>query len=196
MKRTITVIIFLLCIIGLNAQSQKTSVISEYFSNAIGFRYSDISGYGLSYQRFFLKDYAVKLSVFFYYYEFMRGDGPDYEEEEKNTRYNLGIELQRTIIHHDNIRVFAFAGGFYDNQEEKEVENGLVSIDESTESVTGGLGCGIEYILQKHFILHLECGYKFKNEEGDEYNQEEKVFKPTTLKETTLGFGIGASYSF
>jgi len=79
--------------VPLKAQEQESQGKDDQYSNVTGIRYSNFSGYGPYYERYFLKHYSVKLTGLLYYYEYVKGEDPDVIQDEKNIFYTAGIGI-------------------------------------------------------------------------------------------------------
>ncbi|MFH0920685.1 MAG: hypothetical protein V1913_10005 [Fibrobacterota bacterium] len=162
--------------------------------NQLSVRYSNLTGYGVAYQRNFLTHYYIRTTAWFKYYEYIRGKEtmPTYRMKNDNT-YNFGLDLQRNIIRENKYRVFGLVGGGYAVREKtgKSSVNGAIMTDANgTEQtlMTAGLGGGIEYFFVPSISADLGVSYKF------DYDYKANLME--TTKETGLGTMIGLNLSF
>src|SRR3989339_330481 len=105
----------------------------------LGVRYSNLTGYGISYQRNFLTNYYIRTTAWFKYYEYIYGKEtmPTYRTNNDIT-YNFGLDLQRNIIREDRYRVAGFIGGGYAVREKtnKSNINGIIVTDANSREQT------------------------------------------------------------
>lgn len=160
--------------------------------NAIGIRYSGISGYGLNIQRRIGENYTFKFTGLINYSEYMKGykDSLNYEDQ-KNILYDFGFELQRDVFKTDGMRVSAVGGIYFSSEENKDEVDGISYGENFTkDKVVGGIGVSLEFYVKKALSVNFDFGYIFDNTEG----KEDEI--PVTENKTELGLGIGLSYLF
>jgi opacity protein-like surface antigen len=182
--------------------NDKSWINEEAPANQIGVRYSNVTGYGVSYQRRFLNDNYIRVTGWFKYHEFLRGSEEKPIELRKDNMYNYGIDLQRNIIKENRYRVFLFAGAGYGVVEE------MVTMGSDPDSVknpgnrdetliTFGAGGGIEYRLLKNLTTDIGISYKYDWDlQKDVYSDADKQYADNLRKETGLGINIGLNLLF
>ncbi|OGJ84792.1 MAG: hypothetical protein A2487_20025 [Candidatus Raymondbacteria bacterium RifOxyC12_full_50_8] len=162
--------------------------------NELGVRYSNLTGYGVAYQRNFLTHYYVRTTAWFKYYEYIKGKEsmPIYEMRNDIT-YNFGLDIQRNIIEENKYRVAGFIGGGYAIREKTSKSNvsDSIVIDEGAKKqrlITAGLGGDIEYFFFPSVSVDLGVSYKF--------DYDYQAIQMETTKETGLGTMIGLNLRF
>jgi hypothetical protein len=176
------------------AQEVPTQALAKARHNTLGVRYSNLTGYGVSYQRNLFSEYYLRTTAWFKYYEFIRGHESDltYRMKTDNT-YNFGLDIQRNIIHENKYRVFGFIGGGYAVREKGGQYNadGVIVKDNGAreqELITAGLGGGIEFFFSQSVSADMGVSYKFDYD----YNANEQAL----TKETGLGTMVGLNLNF
>jgi len=187
MKKLIIVITFAAALFCFSQETEKTSA---WMSNSIGMRFSNISGYGISYSKRFLENYTIKANGIVFYDEYIKGHKDSIIQDTKNIIYDFGFEIQRDFYKSDNTRVYMLGGMYFANDQNKEEWDGLTSIDEYRDLIAGGLGVGVEFIFKKKFGINVDFGYKFDHSDGE----EEGI--PVEENTTMIGLGIGISYLY
>jgi opacity protein-like surface antigen len=181
---------------------EKSWINEEAPGNQIGIRYSNVTGYGISYQRRFLSDNYVRVTGWFKYHEFLRGTEEEPIELRKDNMYNYGIDLQSNSIKENRYRVFLFAGAGYGVVEE------MVTMNSDTDSsknpgnrdetlITCGAGGGVEYRLLKNLTADIGISYKYDWDlQKEVYSEADKQYADNLRKETGLGINIGLNLLF
>jgi len=163
-------------------------------NNQLGIRFSNLTGYGTSYQRNFGAHYAARLTSWFKYYEYIKGDEATRIRHKKtNNNYNFGLDIQRNVISENGYRVFADIGGGYAVSEQViEVETIQDPNNLKHTLVTGGLGGGIEYFMGRRMSADMAIYYKF------DYDINERRLKEDneSVRETGLGISLGLNICF
>ena len=166
-----------------------TEKLSNLYNNGIGIRYSNISGYGLSYLRRFLDDYTVCINGAITYNEYEKWTDmskTNVEEDTKNILYNFGIEFQRDLFVTTGTKIYGLIGMYYTDDDNKGQDNsGTVN---KTFSI--GVGFGFQWYMGKHVAGYFHFGYKFDNIDSEENNQ------PSLQRQTVVGFGLGMAILF
>jgi|GEM_PF-1458704 len=172
--------------------------------NTVGIRFSNITGYGLSFSKRIFDNYTFKIGGIAFYDEYVKGYKDSIIQDNKNIIYDYGFELQRDIYKTDKTRVYALGGMYFSKEQDKNQErdrvydpisgaysNELVTFtDDEFDKVAGGLGIGIEITMHTRFALNVDFGYKFQHSEGKESGI------PVEENTTTVGLGIGLSYLY
>jgi hypothetical protein len=158
------------------------------FNSSVGFNYSTISGYGLSYGIRFLDGFRVSINTLVHYKQKVRWEDMSKElvsSESSDTDYNFGIELQREILKSNITRLYGLVGTAF-----RKYEN--VEYNEGTRKTffTIGIGVGADWFLSDRISVNGSFGYKFEN------NEVEIGQIPTREKRTIVGFGFGVLYHF
>ncbi len=192
----------LLSVTGLNAQeelkNEDLKIEEQKFSNVVGIRYSNISGYGPYYERYFFEHYSIKITGLLYYYEYVEGEEPNVIQDDRNIFYNGGIQFKRDLLKLKNFNAYALIGASYMNDHDRETDNSSygTSHDTKTDKLVGGLGIGVAATFKNRFVIELEAGYKLINKihtVGDdpvEFNSSNDVNK------SQFGFSLGAGFLF
>lgn len=158
------------------------------YNSAVGLAYSNMSGYGLTFSKRFLNDYAISITGIIFYDENMSWKDMTKTEITRNDKailYDLGFEIQRDILVTNKTKIYALMGASYSSEENQSQYNKYVKDEYSV-----GLGFGFQWFWSKHIAADFHFGYKFHNSDVEDYN------KPSTERKTDLGFGLGIMYLF
>ena len=192
--------IFIILVVFPNQLSSQEILNQEkrhdIFDNKVGLKASNISGYGLFYNKKVSDNLHLQVNGLLYYLNYEEG-----EDDKKTTvfNYDLGIEIQRNIISDTNSRFYFMFGAYYFYDREKN-ETKLADISEEeifTNSYNIGIGVGFEYYFYKRIFVTAEIGYKFYEdriktlENGNEVNKS-----PILERVTKIGASIGIGYTF
>ncbi len=129
----------------------------EKYTQAIGFQYGEISGWGLSYQAWMNK-IGLQVTAGIIY-------NPDAADWETKLNYSVGLEMQFRVYGDDfskwlSGQLYIFTGinhgGFIKNEQEFGV---LPADGKYIPFISGGIGFGIELILFQHFSIPFGVGY-------------------------------------
>ncbi len=157
-------------------------------NNTFGIKLSNISGYGLYYNRKITEDFKLQfMGLVYYLYSLDQG------EEHKNLNYEFGLEIQRNIATGENGRVYFLAGAYYFFDDDSREGNGNLN-KKINNSINCGVGIAGEYYY-KRFILSLELGYKFY-EDRLEITENSKTPYPEIKRVMKIGAGIGIGFMF
>ena len=199
MKKMITAIV-LWAAIMLNAQetTPQNQQLAGTLSNQLGVRFSNVTGYGISYQYSFLENYAIRTTAWFRYYEYILGAESAPLEKESDIDYNFGLDLQRNIILEDKYRVFVLGGiGYSVREKTNEDANQPQSTDNVDDNFfKAGLGVGAEYWFSKNLSADLGLSYTMNIEDGIKYKDNLQRYISKTNKYTGLGISIGLNFNF
>jgi hypothetical protein len=160
----------------------------ENFSNSIGIKSSNISGYGIYYNRKLSEEFKVQFMGLIYYYY-----NAEDNTEHKNLNYDFGFEIQRDISKITNFRVYILAGAYYYFDDDK-LEDKVKKVYKINNSFNVGVGLAFEYSL-KRFIFSFDIGYKFF-EDRKEITENDKKPYPVLERVTKIGAGIGIGFIF
>lgn len=198
--KTIIFSIVLLSAISLFSQETKNvyrvEPLNDYQwnDNRIGFTYSMMSGYGLSYLRVFNDKFALKTQLFAY--------GSIDEDESYNGNYidfSIGTELQYTLKKFDRTRLYLLAGYYYKYGIEKDYYSwSLEQTEELVENVHNiGLGFGFEFLAFNNLAFALDGGYhgRFSNE-VNKFEDSNVIISESSPIRFGFAFGVSAFYSF
>jgi hypothetical protein len=188
MKNKIFIIILFFSLTYTNSFCQ-VDTLNQYY-NSIGIKYSNISGYGIFYNRKLSESFHLQIMGLAYYFQSKNNNF-----EHINFNYDFGLEIQRNIAIGDNYRIYFLAGGFYylDNDEQKFKENSLDSV-RLNHSFNVGVGLVGEYHYQR-FFFHFELGYKFF-EDRIEITVNNTQPYPELKRMTKIGAGLGVGFTF
>jgi len=170
------------------------------FKNSVGIRFSNITGYGISFSKRIFDNYTIKAGGIVFYDEYVKGHKDSLIQDSKKIVYDYGFELQRDIYKTESSRVYALGGMYFSKEQDKDQQRILNYITSEKELVTytdvdfdrvaGGLGIGIEFTMHKRFGINVDFGYKFEHSNGKESGI------PVEENTTTVGLGIGLSYLY
>ncbi|MDD3046026.1 MAG: hypothetical protein PHF33_11270 [Candidatus Delongbacteria bacterium] len=177
--------------------SQTDDTVSSNYQprNSIGVKFSNISGYGLSFSRRLFDNYNVKFGGIVFYDEYVKGHKDSILEDSKNINYDYGIELQRDIFKNESKRIYALGGIFFSKTQNTEKTRNYTGIlytdtDDEYDKVTGGIGVGIEFVTKRRLSFNIDIGYRFEHSDGKESGI------PVKENNTKVGLGIGISYLY
>ena len=160
----------------------------ENYSNSVGIKSSNISGYGIYYNRKLSEEFKIQFMGLIYYYF-----NSENNEEHKNLNYDFGIEIQRDIYKNNNFRVYILGGAYYYFDDDK-VEGFGNKIFKINNSFNIGVGLALEYSF-KRFIFSFDIGYKYF-EDNKEITENDKITYPVLERVTKIGAGIGIGFVF
>ncbi len=186
-------------LVTLHAQDKTVQTVEDTkFLNAVGMRYSNFSGYGPYYERYFLEHYSVKLTGLLYYYEYVNGEEPNVLQDDKNIFYTAGIQLKRDLFEINNFSAYALIGASYLNDHDKEenIENVEESRDTKTTKWIGGIGIGVTAVFKERFVIELEAGYKLINKIATSGDDPVEFNSSNDFSKSQFGIGIGAGFIF
>ncbi len=169
---------------------------SDYLpKNSIGAKFSNISGYGLSFSKRLFDNYNVELSGIVFYDEYVKGFKDSILEDSKNIIYDYGIELQRDLFKGESTRIYALGGIFFSKTQNTHKTKNYAGVlytetDDEFDKVAGGIGVGIEFITKKRLSFNIDIGYRFEHSDGKESGI------PVEENNTTVGLGMGISYLY
>ncbi|MDA3885511.1 MAG: hypothetical protein PF638_07965 [Candidatus Delongbacteria bacterium] len=182
LKVTIVLSIFLL---SLSLFSKEFSY--KNYSNFIGTKASNISGYGIYYSKSISENYRLQGMGIVYYYELSK-------ENEKRTiiNYDIGLELQRFIYNGKKMRSYILAGGYYYFDDDTETFTDKTQVINHSYNI--GVGLGFEFYYKK-LVFNIDLGYKFFEDNLKTYIND--VYEYPELERTTkIGAGIGVGFMF
>ena len=158
------------------------------FNNTIGLKLSNISGYGLYYNRKISEDFKLQLMGAVFYWDYS-----DTGVKHNNFNYSFGLEIQRNITKSENVRVYILAGAFYYMDDDKGEGTGYYN-KTINHSFNVGVGLAGEYYY-KRFILSFELGYKYY-EDKLEITEDNNLPYPVIKRVTKIGTGVGVGFMF
>ena len=179
-------IVLTILLLSLSGYSKEFSYKDH--SNFIGFKASNISGYGFYYSKCLSENYRLQGMGIIYYYEWSK------DEEEKRTiiNYDIGIEIQRFIYNGANTRTYILAGGYYYfDDDTKELLDKTQVINHSYNI---GVGLGFEFYY-KRLVFNIDLGYKFFEDNLKTYVDGNLQY-PELKRTTKVGAGIGVGFMF
>lgn len=179
----------LVCACLASAQALDNPV--SHYANRIGLVYSNLSGYGVYYQRSFLKEYAVRATAFARYYEYILGPEDKPLESERNSYYNLGLDFQRNIINDNRYRVFAIAAAGYmeDNNKPRSADD---EIQKTT--IAEGVGFGAEF----YFLIRCssDISLLYSYDDSAEKHSVDPDRNNSITRRTKLGVSASVGVGF
>lgn len=202
MKKILS-IAFLIISCSVFANENISKIYSENRS-ALGLRFSNISGYGISYTRRLFDNYAFLANGIVFYDEYVKGEKDSIIQDDKNIIYDYGFELQRDMFKSGSTRVYLLGGIYFSNETDKNQalqrvynaetnlneEKLLTYTDNEYDIVSGGIGLGINFVLRNSIALNVDFGYRMEHSEGKESGI------PVKQNKTSIGLGIGVSYLY
>jgi len=169
--------------------------------NQMSIRFSNISGYGLAYQRNLFFGLALRFTGWAQFNDYKEYDDDQVYKLTENTVFNLGVDIQKNIITENRYRVYGFAAGGYgmrkETQDELNTDTGEYERDHENidKNVKGlGLGLGFEYKF-KYVALDLGLGYKYEIEDQNDIYLNGGL-KDTRSRQTGLGVTTGINILF
>lgn len=161
----------------------------EFYNNTLGIKNSNISGYGIYYNRAVTDDFRLQvMSLFFYYYRLAD------KVEHKNMNYAFGLEIQRDLTKNEMFRLYMLAGLYYYFDDDLKSSSDAGKTLMINKSMNTGIGIALEYYF-KRFIFSVEVGYKFYQDNKRITNNNDESY-PVRIRETKLGGGIGVGFVF
>lgn len=133
-------------------------------THQIGLQFSGISGHGLNYQ----------LQVDRFGFECGGYVFLEQEDQDDLLEYNLGTELQYSLMQRENIRTYGLIGVNFHSTEETEVipsPGGGMTFERRSQDFTTGIGMGCEVVFFDHLALNLDLGYAYTNSDGGAYKE-------------------------
>ena len=183
-----TILLFIITILFLPFSLHGQNEIRESYSNTGGLRVSNISGYGVYYNRKITDDFRVQImGLAFYYY------GDIKNEIHKNFNYEAGLELQRDITKNQNFRLYILAGAYY-YFDDDELVSEINSIQKVNKSFNIGVGIALEYYF-KRFVFSVDLGYKYF-EDKKVITENDNLPYPELFRVTKVGAGVGIGFMF
>lgn len=129
----------------------------EKYTQAIGFQYSEISGWGLSYHAWMNKiGFQVAAGIVY---------NPDPNAGQTELNYSVGLGMQFRVYGDDFSKWLSGQlyiltginhGGFIENEYDWEFPD---ANGKYIPSISGGIGFGVELILFQHFSIPFGVGY-------------------------------------
>ncbi|MBS1536826.1 MAG: hypothetical protein JST20_03655 [Bacteroidetes bacterium] len=172
-----------------NRSNADTVMIANLFDNSVGLKYSNFTGYGLSFSKIIYKDYSLHFCGVIEYIEHLSWEDMSKAKlttNQKDITYNFGLEFRRNVVTYNYSNLYVLIGGYIDeNKYSNTVDNDVV-----THKFAVGIGVGAEWFLSSHVSGNFDLGYKFDNIEAVDYN------KPSVTRKTGVGVGVGLQYHF
>ncbi len=133
-------------------------------SHQIGLQFSGISGHGLNYQ-LQVDRFGFETSGYIFL---------EQEDRDDRLEFNVGAELQYSLMQRDNIRTYGLFGVNYHSVDETDVivsPGNEDSFEYRREDFTTGIGMGCEVVFFDHLALNLDLGYGYTNSDGGAYKE-------------------------
>ena len=186
MKIITTFLIFLYLINFEITLSQEISTNNCF--NSAGIKASNISGYGIYYNRKLSDNLNIQFNGLIYYYQ-----NKSNNIEQKIFNYDIGFEIQRNVFIGNNYRYYLLAGAFYYRDDDKKDGNdNLIQIINHSFNI--GIGFVGEYQYNR-LIFSFDIGYKYF-EDNLETTINNNLSFPELKRVTKIGAGIGAGFIF
>ena len=171
---------------------QKRENIVNLYDNLVGVRYSNISGFGLSYARRFMGNYELMFTGLVHIRQSIRWQDMQkliITSETKDVLFDFGIELKRDFISTSSTCVYGLIGAYYSDDDE--LNSGISYSNEIyKKNYSFGIGLGLRVFLDKRFSANFNFGYKYDYIDILEDNA------PGTDKGTYVGLGAGLDFGF
>jgi hypothetical protein len=176
-------------------QDDGTYKKHKRLDNKIGFTYSMMTGYGLTYYRQINELVGLK-SQFFAYGRIE--DNPSESYDFDRIHLTLGSEIQFNLKKFDSSRLYLLTGGFYRYLSESDWGWDGVNFNKDTRDINLGLGFGFEFMLDYNFSIAIDGGYHFNFSKVDSYDRRNNIMLPITTypKEFSYAFGVSLYYNF
>lgn len=175
MKRCILILLLSLgCIVQAEPEYLK-------YSHALGFKVSNISGYGLFYGYKPLKTLRLQATGIYYLF-----DNELQNEKHSIRNYSLGMEIQKDLIQEGKSRYYAMAGGYYYYDNDQAAGNKPFQVIKN--SCNAGIGVGYEYFFHR-VTLGFEVGYKLYRDKSKE-KEGNGPWIPVSEKVSKIGAGL------
>jgi hypothetical protein len=155
--------------------------------NTIGIKYSNISGYGIYYNREITENFKLQIMGLVYYLYGLKDN-----IEHKNLNYDIGLEIQRNILKGQSTRLYFLVGAYYYLDDDKYEGNGTKDY-KINHSYNVGVGFAGEYYYHR-FIISLDVGYKFFEDRWEITHDAQQY--PEIKRVTKRGLGIGIGFMF
>lgn len=165
----------------------------EWTNNRVGFTYSMMTGYGLTYLRHFDNGLALKTQLFAY------GSIDDNSSSSSEIDVAFGLEVQYTIKKFNKTRFYILGGGYYNYELMTDNWNGVD--DDRTEAMKNiGIGVGFEFLAFNQLSFAIDGGYygEFtkKTSNNINYIEGKPILIPVETNPIQFGFGFGISGYF
>ena len=197
------IIILLIFITPDSIRSSDFNFNKDNHKNKYGLKASNISGYGLFYNRRLSQNYYLQANGLVYYLDYDEDDG---ETTTTIFNYDFGLEIQRNILITDKFRFYFLAGGYYfydDRTDITKLDDNSPNFSETEKeeikinSYNIGIGAGFEYYFYKRAFVIIEIGYKFYEDKIKTLiDGEEPQDSPELERITKIGASIGIGYTF
>lgn len=178
-----------------NVYTPKSKSLSDFDweKNRIGFTYSMMTGYGLSYLRQFDNGLALKTQLFAY------GSIDDNSSSSSEIDVAVGLEVQYNIKKFDKTRLYVLGGGYYNYNKNSDNFNGVD--DDTIEAIKNfGIGFGFEFLAFNQLSFALDGGYygEFTKKTTNQINYigGKPIVTPVESNPIKFGFGFGLSAYF
>lgn len=180
------IIVFLIFTLPLDIFCQEESYGN--LKNTFGIKLSNITGYGLYYNRKLSDNFNIQV-IGLVYYLYSKNNGI----EHNNLNYEFGLEFQGNIVKSESARVYFLAGAYYFFDDDSREGNGNLN-QRINNSINGGIGIAGEYYY-KRFILSLEIGYKFYEDRLEIIENNREPY-PELSRVMKIGAGVGIGFMF
>lgn len=157
-------------------------------NNTLGMKASNISGYGIYYNRKLSDNYNLQIMGLAYYL-YQKKAGRLHE----NFDYDFGFEIQRNLHISQSFRVYILAGSYYYFDDDYRDNNGK-KVKDINNSFNMGVGLACEYYY-KRIVVSIDLGYKYF-EDNHKITVDDKQSYPELDRVTKIGAGIGFGFMF
>lgn len=165
--------------------------VTKWGKNKLGFTYSMMTGYGLSYWREINDDFSIKIQSFGY------GATEVQDKFDNSLIASLGVEIQYQLRKTERTRLYLLSGAYYSYNKEMNYYYRRKFIDDYIEHRSNfGAGFGFEVLALKNLSFSLDGGYFLRFSNINELYQKEDI--EISRKVTSYGYAIGVSafYNF
>jgi hypothetical protein len=171
---------------------EKRENIVNIYDNLVGVRYSNISGYGLSFARRFSESYEFLICGLAHYRQSKRWEDMSKRvitDENKDVLMDFGVELKRDFIKTSTTCIYGLIGTYYSDDTQKN-SSPYYGDETSNKNFSIGVGIGMRVFLDKRFSFNLNFGYKFDHTDKVSNNS------PGLDEGTNVGLGAGIDFGF
>ena len=188
------------------AQSQETNnaliPVSEkkiLEKNRVGFTYSTLTGYGLTYLRAFDNGFSLKSQLFIYGDVDSKANKVD--GQYSHLMFEIGAELQYNLVKYSSNRFYVLCGAFYNYDDESNSKSIYpYNYSDINRLYNIGIGFGFETLIINHISIALDGGYygniKVNTFSDDNFSNNGDSAYNNTKVGFGFGFGVSLYYNF
>jgi hypothetical protein len=178
------IIIIIIC----NVSDNFSEINRDSTNNSFGARLSNLTGYGIFYNRKINEDIHLQMNGLIYYYVKENSDS-----KRTNLNYSIGAEIQQNIFKSPQMRSYILAGAYY-YFDDDETQSQLSFESTTNNSYNVGVGIALEYFFNR-FVLSFELGYKIF-EDNIEHKLSPTIYYPERERTSKIGGGLSVGFTF